>query len=151
MDSVSFEINRIAGIDNRSISCIFGYIQGIERTLKKPHKISDDIKQLCLLFCFRYIYWIERYLSDKEKRGELALSPKVPMKYILSNHENTTRYNNDDKPTKGTDVTFGRSPRCDIVIDCRRCICHNFRRYPNNIMISRQVKNCIHYTHATNI
>lgn len=71
------------------------------------------------------IYVLKRDLSDKEKSNQLTLSPKIPMKFTLSNH--------------GDVVNFGRDPKNELILDSSRQVAYRKKQYPNNIMVSREV------------
>ena len=72
------------------------------------------------------IYILKRDLSDKERSNQLILSPKIPMKFTLSNHGNV--------------VNFGRDPKNELTLDSSRQVAYKKKQYQNNIMVSREVQ-----------
>ena len=72
----------------------------------------------------KVIYILKRDLTDREKSNQLQLSPKIPMKFTLSNH---------------TVVNFGRDPKNQLILDSSRKVTYKKKQYPNNIMVSREV------------
>ena len=73
----------------------------------------------------KVIYILKRDLSDKEKSNQLTLSPKIPMKFTLSNYNV---------------VNFGRDPKNQLILDSARKVAYRKKQYPNNIMVSREVQ-----------
>ena len=70
-------------------------------------------------------YILTRNLNDQEKANNVALSPNIRMKFILSNYKV---------------VNFGRDPANNqLVLDSARKVNYRKKMYPNNIMVSREV------------